>query len=340
MVHVLALNCAEHRDVLASLVKGLPVRLTFERFDLPWEEIAARRARHETRRDFPISSSLQHALREAEVIFGFALPRKTGDLAPRLRWVETPATGFDQLHFTGVLDRAGITVTTVGGMFAVDVAEHAFALIFSLTRQLPYFFRAQDRRQWAPRVVEELHGRTLAIVGLGNIGRAVARAARAFGMRISATRPTRQTVPPGTVDVLYDRSDLHNLLSAADIVLVAVSGSKENRNLIDEAALRAMKPHAYLVNVSRGFVVDEQALYAALVEGRIAGAALDVFEEEPLPESSPLWGAPNLVITPHVALTLASRMPRCVRHFAENLARYCRGEPLADVVQHAFPPLG
>ncbi len=333
MVNVLALNCNEHEGLLNALVAHLPVRVSFARFDLPWEEIAARRRGVTTGCVTPVSAELARALSEAEVIFGFSLPAETSVLAPYLRWVETPATGFDQLRFTGVLENPAIAVTTVGGLFAPEVAEHVFALLLALSRRIPFFAEAQRNCQWLPGPVMELRGRTLAIIGLGNIGTAVARLARAFGMVVTATRPRRRVLPAGLVDKLYDRHDLGEMLSAADAVVVSVSGDEANRGLLGAREFERMKPSAFLVNVSRGFVLDEEALVAALREGQIAGAGLDVFVEEPLPVTSPLWSLPNAILTPHVAITLASRLPRCMEHFATNLARYCRGEPLQDLVE-------
>ncbi len=338
MVNVLALNCEEHEGLLRALTAELPVQLALARFDLPWEEIAARRRGLKTGRAVPIPAELAQALAKAEVVFGFSLPTDATALAPRLRWVETPATGFDQLRFTGVLENPSIAVTTVGGLFAPEVAEHAFALLLGLSRRLPFFVEAQRNCRWLPGPVTELRGRTLAIVGLGNIGTAVARLARAFGMVVVATRPRRQTPPSGLVDRLYDRSELREMLSVADVVVVSVTGAEANRGLIGARELQCMKRSAFLINVSRGFVLEEDALIAALRDGLIAGAGLDVFVEEPLPASSPLWSLPNVLLTPHVAITLASRLPRCIEHFAENLARYCRGEALRDLVEPSARP--
>lgn len=325
---VLALNCAEHAGHFEAC-SALPVEVRHARFEVPWEEIAARRSgRGGATEDVP--DELRAALREAEVVFAFAPPRGLTALAPSLRWVETPATGFDQLNGTGVLE-SKVIVTTVGGLFAGVVAEHAFALLFALARRLPDFGEAQRVATWRPAPVRELEGTTLAIVGLGNIGRAVARAAKAFGMRVLASRRKPGRAAAG-VDRLYPARKLKEMLAAADAVVVSVAGTPQTAGLIGPAEIAAMKRGALLVNVARGNVVDESALTAALLEGQLGGAGLDVFADEPLPPTSPLWRLPNTVITPHVAITTPSRMPRAIGHFVDNLARYCKGQPLKDVV--------
>jgi phosphoglycerate dehydrogenase-like enzyme len=331
--HVVALNLREHAERLAQLARGLPFAIRHVTFNMPWEEIAARRA---GRIDGGSTATpeVAAALREAEVILGFGLPLDSAHLAAGLRWVETPATGFDQLNGTGVLERRDVAVTTVGGLFAPWVAEHAFALLFGLSRLLARFADAQRQAQWVGRGVEVrgLHGTTMAIVGLGNIGRAVARVAKAFGMRVVGTRRLADQVPP-EVDRVYPRAALHAMLAEADVVVLAVAGTPDTVRMIGAPELAAMRPDALLINVARGIVVDEAALAEALARRQIAGAGLDVFVEEPLPANSPLWTLPNVVITPHIAVNVSAKLQRCVEHFADNLRRYAAGEELLDRVE-------
>ncbi len=331
-VVVVVFNAADHAGRLEELTRELPVRIRHVTFQLPWDEIAARRAGI-AEGSAAVPMEVKSALPDAEVILGFGLPLRLTTLAPRLRWVETPATGFDQLTGTGVLE-SDIAVTTVGGLFAPWVAEHVFALLFAMWRRLGDYRDAQGRREWMGREkggVRALRDATMAIVGLGNIGQAVARIARTFGMRVFGTR--RGTQRPEHVDRLFPRQQLHAMLADADVVVLAVAGTPETVNLIGAAELAAMQAHACLINVSRGIVLDEAALAQALHQGRLAGAALDVFVREPLPADSPLWGAPNLVITPHIAVDVPAKLRRCVEHFAENLQRYCAGQALCDRVQ-------
>ncbi len=329
---VLALNVAAHAARLEELTRGLDVRIAHHNLAVPWEEIAARRAGR-TADGTRATPEVAVALADAEALLAFAPPLDSAALAPALRWVETPATGFDQLNGTGLLERHTTAVTTVGGLFAPWVAEHVFALLFGLWRKLDVMIEAQRRSAWAGRGIElrELRGATMAIIGLGNIGRATARAAQAFGMRVIGTRRNHDEAVPH-VDRVYPRRALHEMLGEADVVVLAVAGTPDTVRLIGAAELAAMKRDATLINVSRGIVVDEVALAAALRDGTIAAAGLDVFVEEPPPPDNPLWQAPNLLITPHIAVNVGSKMARCIEHFADNLARFRRGEPLADRV--------
>ena len=329
---VVAFDVGAHAARLAELTRDLPVEIRHVAFALPWEEIAARRAgRFATGTEATPEAAA--ALRDADAVLGFGLPLRTAALAPALRWVETPATGFDQLNGTGVLERRDIAVTTIGGLFAPWVAEHVFALLLGLWRQIDRFAAAQARREWTGRGVEvrELRGATMAIVGLGNIGQAVARAASAFGMRVIGARQRVGDVPPG-VERVYPRAELHAMLGEADVVVLAVAGTPETVRMIGAAELAAMRRDAVLINVARGIVVDEAALAEALAAGHIGGAGLDVFVQEPLPADSPLWTLPNVLITPHIAVNVPSKLRRCVEHFAENLRRFCAGEPLRDPI--------
>ena len=331
MHRVVAFNCAAHRDRLAELSRGLPVETSHVDYQLPWQAVAARRAGVVADAE-PVAPAVRAVLAPAEVVFGFALPARLTALAPRLRWVETPATGYDQLFGTGVLD-GEIAVTTVGGLFAPWVAEHVFALLFALARRLGHFRAAQERREWSPAVVRELHGATIGIVGLGNIGQAVARAAQAFGMRVIGVR--RRVEPVPAVDRVYGSEALDEMLAAADVVVIAVTGTAETASMIGARQLEVMKRDAYLVNVARGIVLDEAALAAALARGHLGGAALDAFVDEPLPPASPLWSLPNVIVTPHIAPNVGAKLARCVEHFADNLVRFCNGEPLRDQVRLA-----
>lgn len=324
---VVVLNAEDLADWLARRCVQLPVELRHAAYRFPWEQIAARRAGEITQQE-AVPEELRRSLTDAEIVFGFFLPLGLSAMAPRLQWLETPAAGYDQLNGTGVLE-SDVAVTTLGSVYAAPVAEHVFALLFGLWRRLDEFRAAQRQSDWKLVEVRELQGATMAIVGLGNIGTALARAAKAFGMRVIGTR-RRVTERPECVDQVFHLRDLRAMLAKADVVVLAVSGTAETANLIGAAELAAMQRTACLINVSRGIVVDEEALARALSQGTIAAAGLDVFQREPLPAGSPLWQLPNVIITPHVAVNIPSRLRRAIEHFADNLERHLAGQPLLD----------
>ena len=253
-------------------------------------------------------------------------------LAPRTRWIHSRAAGLDSLLFPA-LASSDILLTNGRGVFSLSLAEFVIAALFYFARDFPRLLRNQRRGAWEVFEPLDLAGRTLGIVGYGDIGRAVAERAHRLGMQVLALRrrPTlsssdpwvRETLPPG---------ELLALMRRADDVVVATPLTAETRGLVGEAAIGAMKPGAVLVNVGRGPVVDEAALARALSEGRIRGAALDVFETEPLPANSPLWGLDNVLVSPHCADNTPGWLEAAMRAFLSNLERFRRGERLLNVV--------
>ncbi len=286
------------------------------------------------------------ALARAEILYtATVLPQP--DQVPRLQWV--------QLHFAGadhILDhplfKAGVRFTTTSGLHAINIAEYVMASILTWSRHLPALFGLQRLGEWPtqswPRFVpHELRGATLGIVGYGSIGREVGRLACLFGMRVLALkRHPQQREDPGfsfvgdtagcLPEAIYGPDQLMQMLPQCDYVVLAIPLNAETRHLIGERELRAMKPTAYLVNIARGAVVDEAALIRALQEGWIAGAGLDVFEQEPLPPDSPLWKMENVILTPHVAGFTPHYEKRAIEIFIENLRRYLDNRPLLNVV--------
>jgi phosphoglycerate dehydrogenase-like enzyme len=224
-------------------------------------------------------------------------------------------------------------LTSMAGVKADQGSEHAWALLLSLTRGIHHSVRRQQQRQWkgSGRVV--LRGGTLGIVGLGGFGTGMATKAAGFGMNVLAIDLVR-TEAPACVDELRPatRDNLHDLLGRSDAVMIACPLTRQTRGLIGADELAAMRPTAYLVHVTRGGIVDERALLEALTEERIAGAAIDVTAEEPLPEDSPLWEAPNLVITSHQAAGSQHGQRQMFEFVRDNLRRYLAGEPLVNVV--------
>jgi phosphoglycerate dehydrogenase-like enzyme len=222
------------------------------------------------------------------------------------------------------------------------VAEHVIALLFALAKKIPQATRFQQKHIWGQEMMWnegphpcELAGATLGLIGLGSIGRRVAKIASVLGMRVIAVR---EHVEKGTVDgveAVFAPSDLHELLKQSDYVVIAAPLLDNTRGLINAERLAMMKPEAFLINVGRGPQLDELALTDALRNRRIAGAALDVFEQEPLPVDSPLWDLDNLLITPHTAGLTDKLWPRHYELFSGNLRCYLAGEPLQFVVDKA-----
>ncbi|MBV9614153.1 MAG: D-2-hydroxyacid dehydrogenase [Ktedonobacteraceae bacterium] len=280
-------------------------------------------------------------LREAEILCSYWIPNDWRILAPRLRWLQYSSGGVDELLPTGILDAdSGVVVTTAAGINANAISEYVFGSMLMFNRTWPEMIRLQDRHIW-PRSAHwynlggrELEDQTLGIIGLGSIGRRIAQVGKAFGMRVLAMRRTwrgiSQQAEDQDVDQYYPHESLHEMLHECDYVVLSVPLTKETRHLIGEAELRAMRSHAYLINVARGQVVDEQALIRALQARWIAGAGLDVVEEEPLAAGSPLYGLPNVILTPHISGLSVHYDKRLMALFADNLRRYRAKEPLRN----------
>jgi len=289
--------------------------------------------------DEEAQANLARILAEAEVLFTSpVIPAGITADALGLRWVQLTSAGLDRL-LDSELARSEVTLTTASGIHAVPIGEYVMAVMLAFAKGLPGAMRAQAERTWRPYLAEELHGKTIGIVGLGAIGGYVAKLAKADGMRVLAVRRSTQRRSTGEgaglddVDELLPQSDLPYLLSEADYVVVAVPLTAESRGLIGERELRAMKPSARIINIARGAIIDEAALVRALNEKWIGGAALDVFEQEPLPPESELWGMENVILTPHISGGTPVYMERAVELFCDNLRRYLAGEPLRNTVQ-------
>ena len=268
----------------------------------------------------------------AEILYTYKFPHEHLVNAGRLRWIQTTGAGADQLMPFEDLPR-GVLLTNAAGINEDMMADFTIALVLALQLNLKRYMDQQRARQWNRVQAEELIGKTLAVIGLGRIGKGVARRAKTLGMRVIGT--SRSAAPVAAVDAIFPAEHLHAVLEQADYVALTVPLAPASVHLMDGKALDAMRPTAYLINVSRGRVVDERALVEALRSGRIAGAALDVFEEEPLPADSPLWGLENVILTPHVGGDLKGFSARSVKLFCENIGRYLRGEPLVNQVDLA-----
>jgi phosphoglycerate dehydrogenase-like enzyme len=275
---------------------------------------------------------LRQQLREAEVLVAFRFPLDAIDDAPRLRWIQVTSAGTEFL--ASARERlAGVVVTNGRGVHAAPIADYVLGAGVMLLSDWPSFLRAQAARQWQRRPVTALAGKVMGMIGLGSIGQEIARRARAFGLDVLGVRRSAQPVP-GVTDVVPP-SELRSVLPRCDLVVVTVPLTDQTRGMIGAAELRAMKRGAFLINVSRGGVVDEEALIGALRDGHVAGACLDVFATEPLPADSPLWTLPNVIVTPHIAGMRGDYEPLLVAIFLDNLGRLERGAPLRNVVDLA-----
>jgi phosphoglycerate dehydrogenase-like enzyme len=281
---------------------------------------------------------------DVEVLFTSDPLPKEGE-APRLRWIQGYYAGIDRW---GRLPLTMPVVFTSTSGIHVQVAEAAMMLMLAFSRNLPLALELQKRAEWPKDRFSlfepyELRDATAGIIGYGIIGRQLGTLCQAFGMRVLAVdRPEVLTVDPPWIipgagravpDRLYDPGDLKLLLKESDYVAICVPYTPQTHGMINADALAVMKPNAVLINVARGNVVDEPALIDALKAGTIRGAGLDVYSEEPLPSSSPIWKLPNVIACPHIAGLSPHYVRRAMMFFAENLRRYIAGEPLLNVVQ-------
>ncbi len=262
-------------------------------------------------------------LPEIEILFADAPPRTDWSRAQRLRFLQLMGSGVDALWpATGLPD--DVVIANARGVHLPEMRDHALALMLALERELPRFAAQQAAREWKPVAAGTLAGKTVAILGLGEVGRSLAAACAALGMRVVGACRTPRAMPH--VQAVFSPEDLRDMLATADHLVVTVPLTPRTRGLLDERAFAALKPGAFLIHISRGAVVDADALEAALRRGHLRGAALDVFADEPLSRESSLWTAPNLVITPHVAGLVHDYLERATQLFLENLARVERGE--------------
>jgi len=269
-------------------------------------------------------------LARAEVIAGL-LDRRQLAQAASLRWNHLWTAGAERALARETAER-GILLSCSAGNGAVPLAEHAMMLLLMLAREAPRLVHAQDARRWAPFSHAELAGKSVAIVGLGNVGRALAVRCHAFDLRVLGIRHRPERGAPPGVDEVFGTAELCEAFSRSDFVVVTAPLTARTRAMVGAEQLRALRPGAFLVNVSRGEVVDQDALLDALRHGRIAGAGLDAHTTEPLAPDSEWWSAPNAIITPHLGSVTAQTDERTIRIFVDNLTRYARGRPLINTV--------
>ena len=282
----------------------------------------------------PDVSALRPALDQAEVLFFHHGSKPELEaawpLATKLRWIQSASDGVDGLLFPALVE-SGVEVTNGRGVFDDAIAEWVIGAMLAMVTGLDRSIVSQTERHWDDdRGTERLAGKRFLAVGPGPIGRAAARRARDLGMSVAAVG--RAPRPDDLFERIGGPGDLHPMLAEADVVLDALPLSSGTHHFFDAAAFAAMKPTARFLNVGRGATVDEAALVAALEPGAIGGAALDVFEEEPLPESSPLWTLPTVIVSPHICGDFDGWERAVVDVFLDNLGRFVRGETLRNRV--------
>jgi phosphoglycerate dehydrogenase-like enzyme len=328
-----------YNQAMSTLLLGL------DRDKLPEASLAKVR---DLARDYTIVISkdeqeIQTLRDDIEICVGNPATRLLID-APNVRWCQLWSAGADWLFRLPDIHASSAVITTAAGVHPEPIGEHVFAMILSLARRFPELMVAQQERTWhkPDRVhivhevirVREVYGSTLLILGAGTIGTELARLAKAFKMTVLGIRndPSKTS---DDIDEMHAPDALHELLPRADVVVSILPLTPVTEHVMNADAFAAMKPGALFINVGRGKTVDEHALIQALQQGHLGGAGLDVFEVEPLPEASPLWKMPNVMITPHCAGSTPSYQARAMDIFVDNLERYLQGKPLKNVVDVA-----
>jgi phosphoglycerate dehydrogenase-like enzyme len=282
------------------------------------------------------AEAFRDAAPHADVILSWFTPRALLEevfaAAPRVRWMHSGAAGVEHVLFPALVE-SPVLLTNSRGVFSSSLAEFVIGVVMFFAKDYRRMVRSQQQGVWDCFDVEEAEGKTLGIVGYGDIGSTVAQRARAFGMKIEALRrrPELSREDP-LVEAVHPVAGLRELLARSDYVLVTAPLTAETRGLIGEAELRVMKPSAVLINIGRGPVVVEQALLRALEERWIRGAALDVYEKEPLPEGHPFYRLENVLLSAHCADHTPGWMDRAMELFLENFERFRRGEPLRNII--------
>ncbi len=281
--------------------------------------------------------AFERAAPDADVIFNWSLTgsllREVFHLCPHVRWVHSRAAGIDNLLFPELVD-SPVPLTNGTGVFSPPLGEFALAAILFFAKDLRRMIRSQAAGNWDPFDITEISGRTVGMIGYGDIGRAVATRVRAMGMQVMAVKrhgPPLYNVDP-LVSVIYSPDRRIEMISRCDYLVVAAPLTAETRGMIGEAEFAAMKPDAVVINLGRGPVVDEAAMIRALAEKRIQGAALDVFDQEPLPAGHPLYRLDNVLLSPHCADHTPDWLERAMQFFIDQFERFRKNEPLLNVV--------
>lgn len=258
--------------------------------------------------------------------------------ATNLKWLHVGSAGVDWILQSSIRSKQGLSLTDSGPAYDIAIPEYVLAWMFAIAKRIPQFIAHQRNHEWAGEVQGDLHGSTVGIVGLGPIGRGVASRCKALGMHTLGYR--RQNLPVEHIDEVFTGPDgLKQLVAESDYIVFAAALTEGTRQILSKPLIDSMKPTAWVLNIARGALIDQDALTTALQEGRIGGACLDVFVQEPLPKDSPFWDLPNVLITPHDSHGGGKALDlRRKEVYLDNLRRFINGEPLENVVsfEHGY----
>lgn len=270
-------------------------------------------------------------LEKAEIIFGSPKPAELIK-AKNLRWLQLPSAGVDKFMNKNLFYNNDVILTNCSGIYGITIAEHVLAMILAFNRNLQEYTLFKKEKKWhIIRETREFYGSTVGVIGFGDIGQEVAKRVKALGARVLAVK-RNPSLKPEYVDELYTTDDLDDVLKRSDYIVLTLPATDKTRGIISEERLRMMKPDAFLVNIGRGELVDQDALIKALKNNWIRGAGLDVMTPEPLPEDNPLWDIPSVIITQHSSGISKENDGRRLKLFMDNLKRYQNEEPLINVV--------
>jgi phosphoglycerate dehydrogenase-like enzyme len=325
------------RTILVGIYSRFPVwNIPPERVDWLRQQFPAHTFLHARNEDEALAM-----IGKADIVFTVEMRRPVLEAAEHVKWIHSPAAGLGAMLFPAMIE-SSIVMTNSRGLSADTIAEHVLLVVLAMFRKLPQCIDAQRSREWVQSAVatgpaiRTIAGSRVLLIGLGAIGNATGQRLAALSARIDAVRRRSDAPRPSWVERVVSPDRFAELLPTADVVVLAAPQTPATRHLIGRRELDAMRPGSLLVNVSRGALVDETALVEALTAPaatrRLSGAALDVFEHEPLPPDSPLWSLPNVLITPHIAGFRPDHWEAVTSLFADNLRRFDAGQELLNVV--------
>ncbi len=277
-------------------------------------------------------AKLDALLGNAEVLLARSLPKDLIKRAPKLKWVQMTFAGMERIVQDKDLVNSEVKLTNASGIQAATISEYVITLMLAFDKHLLEFAKQKQEKAWKPLTMIDLRNQTVGILGLGNIGKEIAKRSKALGMKVIAYDRPRKTMRAQYVDKLVSGEQIKDIFTESDFVVSSLPSTPQTNGLIGEKELRMMKPTAHLINISRGAIVDEPALIRALEQKWIKGAGLDVFATEPLPKESKLWGLPNVIYSPHCCGRLDDTDDYVADLFADNLKRYLAGKRLVNLV--------